>query len=104
MTFYIWQEPDGNGTQRITEVYLRGGNAEISGYRDLDLENLITDLIYRPSLPILTEYQDAAKRRHVERVNVLPGESNFEFALIQAIQREGGYLVSFTPPGFKRSE
>lgn len=97
MTFYIWQEPDDSAEQRVTEIRLRGGRAEIVGYRDVKLEALIQDLLARTSLPFLTEYVDSNKRRLIDRVNVGPGEINYEFAFTQALQREGAYLLSFTP-------
>lgn len=96
MTFYIWQDPRESEARRVTEVSVRGGKIEIQGDRDPTLEALIHDIAARPSLPFLTEYKDASKRRFVERVNVHAGELNYEFALTQAIQREGGYLLSFT--------
>lgn len=97
MTFYVWQEPTESGDRRVTEVNLKGGRVEIQGHRDPEVEALIRGIASRPSLPFLTEYVDATKRRLVDRVNVHPGEINYEFALTQAIQREGGYLLSFTP-------
>ncbi len=77
-------------------ISLEGKRLDIDPSSDSKVRELAEVLDSRPALPLRTEaMRDQVLQ--IQSIEIQRGEPNWGYALSEAIAREGGYTVSFTP-------
>ncbi len=102
MTFYLWKlDASTDFMPEIAgQVSVEGDRIDVAPTSDPQVQALVETLRTKPSLPLRAETmegQGAAMKLKLREIEVKPGESDWGFALSEAVGREGGYSVTFTP-------
>lgn len=102
VTFYLWRLDASTDfmPKRAGQVVVKGTRAEVAPTSEPRIRELVEALATRDTLSLTMESMDARsgapKIKHLE-ATVKPGEQNWAYALSEAVGREGGYSVTFTP-------
>lgn len=101
LTFYLWKLDASTDfmPQLAGQVTVEGDRADVAPSSDARIWDLVTALGKKP-LPLRSETmegQGAGMKLKLREVEVQPGEADWGYALSEAIGREGGYSVTFTP-------
>jgi hypothetical protein len=102
MTFYLWKLDASTGFMPAPagQVTVEGDRIEVDPSSDAKVRDLAETLGSRPSLPLRAEAmqgQGEGMTLQMRQLEVGRGETDWGYALSEAIAREGGYTVSFTP-------
>lgn len=102
ITFYLWKMDVSTDFMPALagQVTVEGDRLAVEPSSDAKVKELAESLSQRPSLSLRTEAmqgQGAGMTLQMQEAEVGRGEPDWGYALSEAIAREGGYSVSFTP-------
>lgn len=102
ITFYLWKlDADTDFMPELAgEVSVEGDRVEVAPNTSPPIRELVERLRTKPSLPLRTETmegQGPGMKLKLREVELRPGEPDWGYALSEAVGREGGYSVTFTP-------
>jgi len=101
VTFYLWKTDATTDFMPALagQVTVEGDRIDIAASTAPRIRELV-DALRAQSLPLRAETmegQGAGMKLKMREVMVKPGEPDWGYALSEAIGREGGYSVTFTP-------
>ncbi|MNK63260.1 hypothetical protein D3C87_824720 [compost metagenome] len=101
VTFYLWKTDATTDFMPALagQVTVEGDRIDIAPSTAPRIRELVDALRTQP-LPLRSETmegQGAGMKLKLREVMVKPGEADWGYALSEAIAREGGYSVTFTP-------
>ncbi len=101
LTFYLWKLDASTDfmPELAGEVTVTGDRIEVSPSTAPPIRELVEAFRAKP-LPLRSETmegQGAGMKLKLREVVMKPGEQDWGYALSEAIAREGGYSVTFTP-------
>jgi len=101
VTFYLWKLDASTDfmPQLAGQVTVTGDRTEVAPSSEPKIRDLVEAFRARP-LPLRAESMEgsgAGMKLKLREVEVKPGQDDWGYALSEAIGREGGYSVTFTP-------
>lgn len=102
MTFYLWKMDASTDFMPALagQVTVAGEKIEVAPTSDTKVKELAESMSLRPTLSLRTEAmqgQGEGMTLQMQQAEIRRGEQDWGYALSEAIAREGGYTVSFTP-------
>ena len=101
VTFYLWKLDASTDfmPQQAGQVTVRGDRVEVAPSSEPRIRDLV-ETFKGKALPLrseLMEGQGAGMKLKLRELEIRPGEQDWGYALSEAVGREGGYSVTFTP-------